>query len=126
MSCPHCQESARFVEYRCKNVVRLVGEMRLSRPYYHCKHCGQGHLPWDELLRLSPQRLTPAAEEVSTLAGIQESFGKAAERTLLKMTGLRLSESTVERATEAAGARPGQALHEGAGFGPKQAGHWHK
>jgi hypothetical protein len=126
MSCPHCQESARFVEYRSKNVVSLVGEMRLSRPYYHCKHCGQGHLPWDELLRLSPQRLTPGAEEVSTLAGIQESFGKAAERTLLKMTGLRLSESTVERTTEAAGERLGQALKDGVVFGPKQTWDWHK
>jgi hypothetical protein len=126
MSCPHCQESARFVEYRFKNVVSLVGEMRLSRPYYHCKHCGHGHLPWDELLRLSPQRLAPAAEEVSTLAGIQESFGKAAERTLLKMTGLRLSESTVERTTEAAGERLGQALEKGVVFGPKPTWDWHK
>ena len=37
------------------------------------------------------------------MTGIQESFGKAAERTLRKLTGLRLSESTVERTTEAAG-----------------------
>jgi hypothetical protein len=78
------------------------------------------------LLRLSPQRLTPGAEEVSTLAGIQESFGKAAERTLLKMTGLRLSESTVERTTEAAGERLGQALKDGVVFGPKQTWDWHK
>jgi hypothetical protein len=126
MSCPHCQESARFVEYRSKNVVSLVGEMRLSRPYYHCKHCGQGHLPWDELLRLSPQRLTAAAEEVATLAGVQESFGKAAERTLRKMAGIHLCESTVERTTEAAGERLGQALKDGEVFGPKQAWDWNK
>jgi len=126
MSCPHCQESARFVEYRSKTVVCLVGEMRLSRPYYHCKNCGQGHLPWDELLHLSPQRLTPGAEEVATMAGIQESFGKAAERTLRKMTGLRLSESTVERTTESVGERLGDALEGGAVFGPPKMWPWNK
>jgi hypothetical protein len=49
-----------------------------------------GHFPWDDMLRLSPQRLTPAAQEMTSLAGLQESFGKAAERTLRKLAGLRL------------------------------------
>jgi hypothetical protein len=126
MSCPHCLESARFVQHRDKTIVSLVGQMRLSRPYYHCEHCHQGHFPWDELLRLSPQRLTPAAQEVATLAGIQESFGKAAERTLPKLAGIRLSESTVERTTEAAGERLGQLLEEGKVFGPKSQWQWHR
>lgn len=76
-------------------------------------------------MRTSPQCLTPAAQEVTTLAGIQESFGKAAERTLAKLTGLRLSESTVERTTEAAGARLGECLGRGEVFGPPAAWDWH-
>ena len=78
MTCPHCGESARFVEYRDKDVVSLLGLVRLSRGYYHCRRCHGGHFPWDEVLRLRPQRLSPGAEEVVCLAGIQESFGKAA------------------------------------------------
>jgi hypothetical protein len=77
------------------------------------------------MLRVSPHCLTPAAEEVTTLAGIQESFGKAADRTLWKLAGLRLSESTVERTTEAAGERLGDRLRQGAVFGPKQSWDWH-
>jgi hypothetical protein len=79
-----------------------VGNIRVARGYYHCQHCCQGHFPWDKTLRISPQRLTPGAQEIVCLAGIQESFGKAAERTLQKLAGLRLSESTVERTTETA------------------------
>jgi len=124
MSCPHCQESARFVEYRPKNIVSLVGTMRLSRPYYHCAHCGQGHLPWDLLLRLTSLRLTPGAEEVVSLAGVQESFGKAADRTLYKMAGLELCESTVERTTESAGERLGKLLDQAVTFGPKSVWEW--
>ena len=124
MTCPHCGEAARFVSYRAMRFVSLVGDIRFARGYYHCSHCGQGHFPWDETLRVSPQCLTLAAQEVTALAGIQESFGKAAERTLLKLTGLRLSESTVERTTEAAGERLGECLKGGEVFGPKSDWGW--
>lgn len=77
-------------------------------------------------MRLSPQRLTPASQEVTALAGIQESFGKAAERTLRKLAGITLSESTVERTTEAAGETLGQALEAGAVFGAKKTWAWHQ
>ncbi len=126
MTCADCGASARFVEYRSKNFVSLLGELRLGRGYYHCSQCGHGQFPWDQTLRLSPQRLTPAAQEVVCLAGILESFGKAAERTLLKLAGLRLSESTVERATETTGARLGERLQAGETFGPQQNWEWHK
>jgi hypothetical protein len=62
-------------------------------------------VPWDQTLGLSPRRLTPAASEVASLAGVEVSFGRSAEVTLRKMSGLRLSESTVERVTEEAGQR---------------------
>lgn len=126
MTCPHCGEAARFVEYRAKDVVSLLGMIRLSRGYYHCKHCGRGCFPWDSLLRLSPQRLSPGAQEVVSLAGIQESFGKAAGRTLRKLAGLRLSESTVERTTEAAGSRLGEHLQSGTVFGEATPYQWHQ
>jgi len=61
---------------------------------------------------------------VVCLAGIQESFGKAADRTLLKLAGLWLSESTVERATEEAGTRLGERLQQGAVFGPSRTWEW--
>jgi len=126
MTCPDCGESSRFVGYREKDVLSLLGDLRLARGYYHCRRCNKGHVPWDKTLRISPQRLTPGAQEVVCLAGIQESFGKAAERTLLKLAGLRLSESTVERTTESAGTQLGERLQRGEVFGPKQAWDWHK
>lgn len=103
-----------------------MGDIRLERGYYHCGHCGGGSFPWDGTLRLSPQRLTPGAQEVVSLAGIQESFGKAADRTLYKLAGLRLCESTVERATEAAGARLAASLQAGRVFGPPRPYDWHR
>jgi hypothetical protein len=126
MTCPHCGESARFVSHRDKDIISLLGTVRFSRCYYHCSHCHQGHFPWDGILRLSPQRLSPGAQEVVCLAGIQESFGKAAGRTLRKLAGLCLSESTVERTTEATGTRLGEHLQGGAVFGTAEPWAWHK
>ena len=126
MTCPHCKEDAGFEGYREKNITSLVGNVRLSRPYYHCEHCHTGIWPWDEILRLSPERLTPGAQEVVSLLGILNSFGKAADRALQKTAGLRLSESTTERTTEGAGVRLGEWLAAGAVFGPKVVWKWHR
>jgi hypothetical protein len=114
------------VNYRPKWISSLVGDIQLSRPYYHCGHCHQGTWPWDEILCLSPERLTPAAQEITALGGIVNSFGKASDRILNKMAGLNLSESTVERTTEAAGERLGTRLDEGEVFGPKVDWKWNK
>jgi hypothetical protein len=109
MSCPHCREDARFVNYRCKRVTTLLGDIRLPRAYYHCPHCSQGSFPWDQTLRVLKRR-TPGAEEVITLLGTSDSFVQVADRTLYKATGLDLSEATIQRATEAAGRRLGEML----------------
>ncbi len=50
MTCPCCRESARFVEYRPKTAQSLVGTFPLDRAYYHCRSCGAGTVPWDEVL----------------------------------------------------------------------------
>jgi hypothetical protein len=83
----------------------LLGPIPLRRAYYYCHRCG-GQFPWDEAVGLTPKHLTPGAEELTTLAGITgESFQEAAEKLLPKMASIRLSESTVQRTSEAAGRR---------------------
>jgi hypothetical protein len=124
MTCSCCLEAAKFVSYRPKRFVSLMGEIRFERAYYHCSHCGEGMVPWDRTLRVSPHRLTPAAEEVTTLVGIQESFGKAAEQALPKLAGLRLSESTVQRVTEAAGEKLGEHWQAGKVLGESTPWKW--
>jgi hypothetical protein len=70
--------------------------------------------------------LTPAASEVASIAGVQTSFAQSAEVTLQKLCGLRLSESTVERVTEAAGARLAQLQSQKATFGERMPWAWQR
>jgi hypothetical protein len=124
MTCPRCGDAARCVGWRDKGVTCLLGWMQLKRHYYHCDSCGKGHCPWDETLRTLGYRLTPAAREVVCLTGIQESFGKAADRTLHKLTGIHLSESTVERTTESAGTWLKEQQEKGILLGESQRYDW--
>lgn len=126
MSCPHCHESARFVEYRPKTVQSAVGTFPLARAYYHCRSCGAGTVPWDEALGLSRQALTPGARELIAIAGAVDSFAEAADVVLKKLAGLRASESTVERTSEAAGHDIGRRLAAGETFGAGAPWPWHK
>lgn len=60
------------------------------------------------------------------LAGALDSFAEASTVVLRKMTGLVVSESTVERTSEAVGADIGQRLAGGETFGTKTPWAWHK
>lgn len=124
--CPHCRRDARFVERRGKWCESLLGVIRLTRCYYHCGACHRGHVPWDRKLGLGVATLTPAASEVVSIAGVQTSFAQSAEVTLQKLCGLRLSESTVERVTEAAGARLATLLAEKVTWGESKPWAWQR
>jgi len=112
------------VNWRNKRVVSLFGELRLRGSYYHCAACSSGRQPWDQTLRLGAHRVTPAAEEAISLAGLLTSFGRAARQTLKKLTGIRLSESTVQRVTEDAGQQLREQSVQKQTFGPAQPWNW--
>jgi hypothetical protein len=100
MSCPHRQESARFVGYRPQTVASLIGAVGLQRAYYHCRHRGHGVVPWDDVLGLDRTASTPGSCEVICIAGAVDSFAEASEVVLREMAGVRISESTARRTSE--------------------------
>jgi hypothetical protein len=124
--CEHFKRDARFVEHRAKTYTSLVGHIRLNRSYYHCRACARGHMPWVKELGLTENSLTPAVAEITCIAGVQTSFGKASEITLRKLSGLRLSESTVERTTEATGERIAHLREQRVQFGEPTKWKWQR
>lgn len=83
-------------------------------------------MPWDKRLGLTARRVTPAVDELASLAGTLTGFERAADVVLLRMSGVRLSESTVQRVTEDAGARLGERLAAGETFGPEEEWAWQR
>jgi hypothetical protein len=104
----------------------LLGPITVRRAYYHCHSCG-GQFPWDAAVALTAKRLTPGAERAASLAGLlTDSFEEAATKVLPELAGLHLSETTVQRTTEAAGERLGALLDEGRALGGPTPWQWHK
>jgi hypothetical protein len=73
---------------------------------------------------LTAHRLSPAVDRLATLCGaVADSFEKGAE-LLAEAAGVRLGESTVQRATEATGERIAEHLQKGRTFGGKGVWDW--
>ena len=107
MNCPHCDRAAAYHDNLPRTLVSLFGPIRYHRAYYYCRRCGSGLCPFDQQAGITFRGLTPAVERLATLAGsVAASYEKGAE-LLQEMTGLRLSEATVERTTQDAGDRAG-------------------
>lgn len=77
-------------------------------------------------LAVGRRDLTSAAAEVTALAGTLVSFAQASQRVLLQLAGLRLSEATVERTTEDAGARLSKLRAARVSFGTKRLWPWQR
>lgn len=102
----------------------LFGNVDYERVYYHCKACGQGHFPTDQEFDVQ-NRKTRAAEEILSLSAVTEAFQEAAEKVLTKMSGLRVSKSTVHRTAEAVGDKLAQKKAAGETIAPKKPWPWH-
>ncbi|VTR95220.1 Uncharacterized protein family (UPF0236) OS=Singulisphaera acidiphila (strain ATCC BAA-1392 / DSM 18658 / VKM B-2454 / MOB10) GN=Sinac_0069 PE=4 SV=1 [Gemmata massiliana] len=73
---------------------------------------------------MTSQRLSPAVEQLTTLCGaVADSFEKGTE-LLHETSGIRLSEPTVQRTTEAAGVRIAEHFRRGQVFGGKRPWSW--
>jgi len=126
MTCPRCGESARCHGFRDRHLSGLMGPMLYTRHYYYCKACHRGFAPLDNILGLQHHDFTPAADEIVSLAGCVDSFAEGAGKVLARLSGLHLSESTVQRTTEAAGERLAERQHQNEPIGPSVDWNWHK
>ena len=95
----------------------------MARAYYHCPHCHQGHCPWDAVLGLAGDRLSPAVRPLVALAGTLAPFQQG-EDVLRRLAGLQVSASTCRRVTQAAGDRLRQQHAAGAVVLPGRPALW--
>ncbi len=124
MTCAGCDRAAAYHDEAERTLVSLFGPITYCRCYYYCRRCGKGHYPFDQHAHIPRHNLTPAAERLASLAGgVSSSFEKGAE-LLDEMSGIDLSESTIQRTTEDVGARIRKYYSEAFTFGPRVVWPW--
>jgi hypothetical protein len=86
----------------------VIGDVSVTRRYYACRHCRESQVPWDAWAGVGDRdHLTAGARRLAVLAGSSWSFDVASDR-LQEFCGLRISDQTLRRVTEAAGAAAGE------------------
>ena len=111
-----CGGVQRFVEHRPKQILTQMGPLTIRRAYYRCGACGVSALPYDERIGLGRGPESVGLAQAAALLGVQDPFASGGA-TLYRLTGQRLSESTIERLTEAVGGvAAGQEERQAAGM----------
>lgn len=100
---------ARFIDYRSKTVVTVLGQVRLRRGYYHCTECGTGLVPKDDQLGVAGGSTSPGLAAMLARAGSAVTFGKGRE-LLADLAGVEVTAKRVERSAEASGSAAAEAI----------------
>jgi hypothetical protein len=97
-----CGRQARFHQMRPKQILTVLGRIRIERAYYICGHCHQGQSPRDRELDVECTEYSPAVRRMMAIVGAEESFEQGREQ-LAELAGLEVTTKAVERQAEAVG-----------------------
>ncbi|HEY6385060.1 MAG TPA: hypothetical protein VIX91_05190 [Candidatus Acidoferrum sp.] len=102
-----CGHSAHYKELRSKTVLTVVGAVEVSRPYFLCSHCSNGHCPVDMELGIAGLESSPGVRRMEAVVGSEMPFASGCE-PMRVLAGLEVPAKAVERAAEAIGAQIAQ------------------
>ena len=92
--CPQCQKPCKLHSSASRTVDSLHGEVKFERPYFYCESCEIGFAPFDNAMKLAPQKkqydLQASAAELLT-----EVPYDTADRIFKRITGKSISDHTI-------------------------------
>jgi hypothetical protein len=98
-----CGHQTHYRELRSKPVLTAVGQVKVSRPYYLCSHCGNGQFPADVELDIEKTGCSPGVRRMKAGVGYESPFDHG-RRLMKDLAGLDVTTKSVERTAEAVGA----------------------
>lgn len=93
---------ARFIDYRQKQLLTVLGEVAVQRAYYYCAWCQGGVVPKDRALDIVGTSFSPGVRRMMGHVGAKESFVEG-RKDLEKLAGIKVQTKAVERVAEAIG-----------------------
>jgi hypothetical protein len=91
-----------FASCRAKTFDTVLGPVRVTRAWYHCRQCGHGLAPKDAELGVERASMSPGLAKMTARAATAVPFAKAAG-LLAELAGIGLTVKRVERSAEATG-----------------------
>lgn len=102
LPCTGCGKAARYAGRHDKGFTTALGEMTLSRAYYHCEPCNGGQYPRDQALGLHGASLSPAVTRMVGKSAAMVSFAESSE-LMRDLAGVAVDTKQVERTAEKLG-----------------------
>lgn len=102
LPCPGCGKLARYAGRPSKTFTTVLGDMTLSRAYYHCASCLGGFFPRDRALGLHDTSLSPATTRMVGLSAAMVSFEESSE-LMDKLASVPVDAKQVERKAKSLG-----------------------
>lgn len=94
---------ARFLGYRSKRVLTILGAVSVQRAYYYCAQCDEGLIPKDGEMDVSGTSFSPGVRRMMGRVGAGEAFEEG-RKDLEELAGVSVKTKEVERVSEAIGA----------------------
>lgn len=100
---PCCEEGElKFVNYRLRTILTVLGQVEIKRAYYWCKKCGKSLIPLDKQLKIGRSSLSSGVDRITARIAAEAPFGDSKE-LLWELTGIRISKNTIRRTSEQIG-----------------------
>ena len=98
-----CGQLATYHDRRSKQLLTVVGPVKVNRAYYLCSNCHQGQCPTDSELDVKGTEFSPGVRRMIATVGSESSF-ETGRAQLELLANLKVTAKTVERQAEAIGA----------------------
>ena len=102
LACP-CGDQARYLQLRSKTILTVVGNVKVSRPYYLCSKCHCGQFPVDAELDIAGTEFSPGVRRMQATVGQHAPFDQG-RKQMKDLAGLEVTTKSIERNAEAIGA----------------------
>lgn len=91
-----------FIEYRDKELLTVLGNMKVRRAYYYDKECKTGICPKDNALGVEGTSISPGVRRIMTRVGAYRPFGLG-EEDIREMAGISVNAKEIERVSHKLG-----------------------
>jgi len=85
-----------FKEYRNKEILTVLGSVRIQRAYYYDEECGRGYCPKDKALDVEETSWSPGVRRIMGKVGAYRPFGLGQE-DIKEMAGIDVDTKAIER-----------------------------
>jgi hypothetical protein len=85
-----------FKEYRDKEILTVLGAVRIQRAYYYDEQCEQGYCPKDKVLNVEETSWSPGVKRIMGKVGAYRPFGLGQE-DIKEMAGIDVGPKAIER-----------------------------